>query len=75
MLKILSFLFFAEALAFIMGIQFISENPDMNTAEITTIINSIEPDVAGFTQSIIDINNVIDQIASATGLESYKNVL
>ena len=65
----------SEALAFIMGIQFISETPDMNTAEITTIIDSIEPDVTGFTQSIIDINSVIDQIASATGLESYKNVL
>jgi hypothetical protein len=65
----------SEALAFIMGIQFITDTPDMSNADINALVNQIEPDVAGFTQSIIDINSVIDQIASATGLESYKNVL
>ncbi|MDG2343295.1 MAG: DUF4856 domain-containing protein [Flavobacteriales bacterium] len=65
----------SEALAFIMGIQFISSTPDMSSSDINTLVNLIEPNVAGFTQSVNDINNAIDQIAAATGLEAYKDVL
>jgi hypothetical protein len=65
----------SEALAFIMGIQFITDTPDMSTTEVNDIVNQIEPAVAGFTQSVVSINSVIDQIAAATGLEAYKDVL
>ena len=65
----------SEALAFIMGIQFISDTPDMSSADVMALVNQIEPAVAGFTMSVVSINAVIDQIAAATGLEAYKDVL
>ena len=65
----------SEALAFIMGIQFISDTPDMSSADVMALVNQIEPAVAGFTMSVVSINSVIDQIAAATGLEAYKDVL
>ena len=65
----------SEALAFIMGIQFITDTPDMSSADVNALVNQIEPAVAGFTQSVVSINSVIDQIAAATGLEAVKDVL
>ena len=65
----------SEALAFIMGIQFISDTPDMSTADVMVLVNQIEPDIAGSTMSVVSINAIIDQIAAATGLEAYKDVL
>ena len=65
----------SEALAFIFGIQFISETPDMSTADVMALVSQIEPAVAGFTMSLTSINAVIDQVAAATGLESVKDLL
>ena len=65
----------SEALAFIFGIQFISETPDMSSADVMALVNQIEPAVAGFTMSLTSINAVIDQVAAATGLESVKDLL
>ena len=65
----------SEALAFIYGIQFITDTPDMTPAEITVLVNQIEPAVAGYTISTVSINDVIDDIASKCGLESVKNDL
>ena len=65
----------SEALAFIFGIQFISETPDMSNAEVMSLVDQIEPDVADFSMNITSINSFIDQIATATGLESVKDLL
>jgi len=65
----------SEALAFIFGIQFVTDSPDMSSADVMALVNQIEPDVAGFAQNVVSINAVIDQIAAATGLEQYKDVL
>ena len=65
----------SEALAFIFGIQFISETPDMSSADVMALVGQIEPAVAGFTMSLTSINAVIDQVAAATGLESVKDLL
>ena len=65
----------SEALAFIFGIQFISETPDMSNAEVMSLVNQIEPGVADFSMNIMSINSFIDQIATATGLESVKDLL
>ena len=65
----------SEALDFIFGIQFISETPDMSSADVMALVNQIEPAVAGFTMSLTSINAVIDQVAAATGLESVKDLL
>lgn len=65
----------SEALAFIFGIQFVTNSPDMSSADVMALVNQIETDVAGFSQNVVSINNVIDQIAAATGLEQYKDVL
>ena len=65
----------SEALAFIFGIQFVTDTPDMSSTDVMALVNQIEPDVAGFTMSVVSINDVIDQIAAATGLEAYKDVL
>ena len=65
----------SEALAFIFGIQFVTDTPDMSSTDVMALVNQIEPDVAGFTMSVVSINAVIDQIAAATGLEAYKDVL
>jgi hypothetical protein len=64
----------SEAVAFIMGIQFVSTTPDMTPSEVTALVNQIEPSVAGMTMSVVSINSVIDQIAAATGLEAYKDL-
>ena len=65
----------SEALAFIFGIQFITDTPDMSTADVMALVNQIEPAVAGFTMSVQSVNAVIDQIAVATGLEAVKDLL
>lgn len=61
----------SEALAFIFGIQFITDNPDMSSADVMALVNQIEPSVAGFSQNTMNINTVIDQVAAAAGL-TYK---
>jgi hypothetical protein len=65
----------SEALAFLFGIQFITDTPDMSTADVMALVNQIEPAVEGFTMSVQSVNSVIDTIAAATGLEAYKDVL
>ena len=64
-----------ELLAFIFGIQFISETPDMSTAEVMALVSQIEPAVAGFTMSLQSINAVIDEVANKTGLNDVKDLL
>ena len=63
----------SEALAFIFGIQFISDSPDMSPTDVMALVNQIEPDVAGFTMSVQSINGVIDQVAAAAGLTDKKD--
>jgi len=65
----------SEALAFLFGIQFISETPDMSTSEVMALVNAIEPAVAGFTMSLASINDVINQIADKTNLNDVKDLL
>ena len=65
----------SEALAFIFGIQFISETPDMSTADVMALVSQIEPAVADFTMNLTLINDAINQVAAATGLESVKDLL
>ena len=64
----------SEAYAFIFGIQFVNNSP-MSSNDIDTILSSIDSDFQGFTQSVVSINAVIDQIAIATGLDAHKNDL
>ena len=66
--------YLSEAYAFIFGIQFVNNSP-MSSAVINTILADIDADFVGFSQSVSAINLKIDQIASATGLESVKNDL
>ena len=63
----------SEALAFIFGIQFVTDSPDMSSAEVMALVNQIEPSVAGFSQNTMNINTVIDQVAAAAGLADKKN--
>ena len=63
----------SEALAFIFGIQFITDNPDMSSADVMALVNQIEPSVAGFSQNTMNINSVIDQVAAAAGLTDKKD--
>ena len=63
----------SEALAFIFGIQFITDNPDMSSADVMVLVNQIEPSVAGFSQNTMNINTVIDQVAAAAGLTDKKD--
>lgn len=63
----------SEALAFIFGIQFITDSPDMSPIDVMALVNQIEPDVAGFTMSVQSINTVIDQVAAAAGLTDKKD--
>ena len=63
----------SEALAFIFGIQFITDNPDMSSADVMALVNQIEPSVAGFSQNTMNINTVIDQVAAAAGLTGKKD--
>ena len=65
----------SEALAFIFGIQFITDTPDMSTNEIMLLVSQIESSVANTSMDLTGINTLIDQIAVATGLESVKNNL
>ena len=65
----------SEALAFIFGIQFVTDSPDMSTADIMLLVNQIEANVAGFTNNVQLINAAVDQIATATGLTAYKDIL
>jgi hypothetical protein len=66
--------YLSEAYAFIFGIQFVNNSP-LSTADINTILSTIDADFVGFSQSVVNINAIIDQIATATGLESVKNDL
>jgi hypothetical protein len=63
----------SEALAFIFGIQFVTDSPDISSADVMGFVNQIAPDVAGFSMDITLINLVIDQLAAATGLTEKKD--
>ena len=63
----------SEALAFIFGIQFITDNPDMSSVDVMALVNQIEPSIAGFSQNTMNINTVIDQVAAAAGLTDKKD--
>ena len=63
----------SEALAFIFGIQFITDNPDMSSVGVMALVNQIEPSIAGFSQNTMNINTVIDQVAAAAGLTDKKD--
>ena len=63
----------SEALAFIFGIQFVTDSPDMSSADVMALVSQIEPAVASFTQSTMSINAVIDQVAAAAGLSDKKD--
>ena len=65
----------SEALAFLFGMQFISETPDMNSSDVMAYVSTIESDVANYASNLTEINTLIDAIASASGLESVKNNL
>ena len=65
----------SEALAFLFGMQFISETPDMNNSDVMAYVSIIESDVASYASNLTEINTLIDAIASASGLESVKNNL
>ena len=65
----------SEALAFLFGMQFISETPDMNNSDVMAYVSTIESDVASYASNLTEINTLIDAIASASGLESVKNNL
>ena len=64
----------SEAYAFIYGIQF-CENPDMSSETVNGLLAQIDADFEGFTQNVSNINNLIDTLAIATGLENEKNDL
>ena len=63
----------SEALAFIFGIQFITDSPDMSPTDVMALVSQIEPAVAGFTMSVQSVNAVIDQVAAAAGLTDKKD--
>ena len=63
----------SEALAFIFGIQFITDSPDMSYVDVMALVSQIEADVAGFSQNTMSINAVIDQVAAAAGLTDKKD--
>ena len=63
----------SEALAFIFGIQFVTDSPDISSADVMGLVNQKAPDVAGFSMDITEINVVIDQVAAATGLTDKKD--
>ena len=63
----------SEALAFIFGIQFITDSPDMSPSDVMVLVSQIEPAVAGFTMSVQSVNAVIDQVAAAAGLTDKKD--
>ena len=66
--------YMSEAYAFIYGIQF-CENPDMSSETVNGLLAQIDADFEGFTQNVSNINNLIDTLAIATGLENEKNDL
>ena len=45
----------------------------MSSADVMALVNQISPAVAGFTQSTMSINAVIDQVANAAGLTDKKD--
>ena len=63
----------SEALAFIFGIQFVTDSPDMSYVDVMALVSQIEADVAGFSQNTMSINAVIDQVAAAAGLSDKKD--
>ena len=63
----------SEALAFIFGIQFVTDSPDMSSDDVMVLVNQIAPDVTGFSMNITEINVVIDQVAAAAGLTDKKD--
>ena len=66
--------YLSEAWAFIFGIQF-CQNPDMDRNTVEGLLEQIDADFEGFSQSTVLINAMIDDIATASGLEAYKNDL
>ena len=47
----------------------------MSTADVMALVSQIEPAVADFTMNLTLINDAINQVATATGLESVKDLL
>ncbi|OUT71717.1 MAG: hypothetical protein CBB76_02945 [Crocinitomicaceae bacterium TMED16] len=66
--------FLSEAWAFIYGMQFCQE-PDMSPNAVAEKLAQIDADFEGFSQSTVLINEMIDDIALASGLEAFKNDL
>ena len=64
----------SEAYAFIYGIQFVNNSP-MSSTDINNLLAGIDADFQGFSQSVVLINAVIDQIAEETELDSVKSDL
>ena len=63
----------SEALAFIFGIQFVTDSPDISSSDVMALVSQIEAYVAGFSQNTMSINAVIDQVAAAAGLSDKKD--
>lgn len=66
--------YMSEAWAFIYGMQFCA-NPDMTPDAINGLLAQIDGGFEVFTQSTQSINETIDMIAAASGLEAFKNDL
>ena len=66
--------YLSEAWAFIYGMQFCQE-PDMSPNAVAEKLAQIDADFEGFSQSTVLINEMIDDIALASGLEAFKNDL
>tara|TARA_B100001287_G_scaffold73544_1_gene61057 strand:- start:580 stop:2043 length:1464 start_codon:yes stop_codon:yes gene_type:complete len=64
----------SEAWAFIYGMMFCA-NSDLTPAQVMDLLNQIDSDFEGFSNSIQSINAVIDMIASASGLEAVADSL
>ena len=63
----------SEALAFIFGIQFVTDSPDMSSADVMALVNQIEPSVAGFTQKVLRPLMLSLIVAAAAGLADKKD--
>lgn len=66
--------YLSGAWAFIYGMQFCQE-PDMSPNAVAEKLAQIDADFEGFSQSTVLINEMIDDIALASGLEAFKNDL
>ncbi|MDG1841883.1 MAG: DUF4856 domain-containing protein [Crocinitomicaceae bacterium] len=66
--------YLSEAYAFIFGLQFVNNTP-MNTSSVSALLTQIDTDFVGFSNSVLSINTVIDQIANAYNLTDVKDQL